>query len=57
VPVINAAFSPSAEEIAHAERIVAAFDAAPGAGTVGLDGAMLDMPHLKRAQAVLAMKR
>ncbi len=57
VPVINAAFSPSPEEIAQAERIVAAFDANPGAGTVGLDGAMLDMPHLKRAKAVLAMKR
>ncbi|MDB5680468.1 MAG: citrate lyase [Sphingomonas bacterium] len=57
VPVINAAFSPSAEEIAHAEAIVAAFAANPGAGTVGLDGAMLDMPHLKRAQAVLAMRR
>jgi citrate lyase subunit beta/citryl-CoA lyase len=57
VPVINAAFSPSSEEIAHAEKIVAAFKASPGAGTVGLEGAMLDMPHLKRAQAVLAMKR
>ncbi|MEO5493585.1 MAG: CoA ester lyase [Sphingomonas sp.] len=57
VPVINAAFSPSPEEIAHAEAIVAAFDANPGAGTIGLNGAMLDMPHLKRAQAVLAMKR
>lgn len=57
VPVINAAFTPSAEEIAHAGRVVAAFDAAPGAGTVGLDGAMLDLPHLKRAQAMLAMKR
>jgi citrate lyase subunit beta/citryl-CoA lyase len=57
VPVINAAFSPSPEEIAHAEKVIAAFDANPGAGTVGLDGAMLDMPHLKRAQALLAMKR
>jgi citrate lyase subunit beta/citryl-CoA lyase len=57
VPVINAAFSPSAEEIAQAQAIIAAFDANPGAGTVGLNGAMLDMPHLKRAQAVLAMKR
>lgn len=57
VPVINAAFSPSPEEIAHAEKVVAAFDANPGAGTVGLDGAMLDMPHLKRAQALLGMKR
>ena len=57
VQVINAAFTPSAEEIAQAERVIAAFNAAPGAGTVGLDGAMLDMPHLKRAQALLAMKR
>jgi len=57
VPVINAAFSPSAEEIARAQEVVAAFDANPGAGTVGLNGAMLDLPHLKRAQAVLAMKR
>lgn len=57
VPVINAAFTPSPDEIAHAEKVLAAFDANPGAGTVGLDGAMLDMPHLKRAQALLAMKR
>ncbi|MBO9622473.1 MAG: CoA ester lyase [Sphingomonas sp.] len=57
VPVINRAFSPSEAEIAHAERIVAAFAANPGAGTIGLDGAMLDMPHLKRAQALLALRR
>lgn len=55
VPVINAAFSPSAAEIEQAQRIVAAFAAAPGAGTIGIDGAMFDLPHLKRAQAVLAM--
>lgn len=57
VPVINRAFSPDAAEVAQAERIVAAFDAAPGAGVVGMDGAMLDMPHLKRARAVLALRR
>lgn len=57
VPVINEAFSPSPAEIERAERIVAAFEANPGAGTIGLDGEMLDMPHLKRAQAVLAMPR
>ena len=57
IPVINRAFSPSEAEIERAERIVAAFAANPGAGTIGLDGAMLDMPHLKRAQAVLAMRR
>ena len=57
VPVINAAFSPSAEEVTQATRIVAAFAANPGAGVVGLDGAMLDLPHLRRAEAVLAMRR
>jgi citrate lyase subunit beta/citryl-CoA lyase len=57
VPVINRAFSPSEAEIERAERIVATFAAHPGAGTIGLEGAMLDMPHLKRAQAVLAMPR
>jgi citrate lyase subunit beta/citryl-CoA lyase len=54
VDVINAAFAPSAEEIAAAEEIVAVFAANPGAGTIGLRGAMLDRPHLARAQALLA---
>jgi citrate lyase subunit beta / citryl-CoA lyase len=53
VPVINESYLPSAEEIEHARRVVAAFDAAPGAGTVGLDGKMIDVPHLKQARAVL----
>lgn len=57
VPVINRAFSPSETEITQAEAIVAAFAAAPGAGTIGLDGAMFDLPHLLRAEAVLAMRR
>jgi citrate lyase subunit beta/citryl-CoA lyase len=52
---INAAFTPSAEEVAHARRIVAAFEASPGAGVVGVDGKMADLPHLKQAQRVLAL--
>ena len=52
VPVINDAFTPTAEDIAYAKRVIEAF--ASGAGTVGLDGKMLDMPHLKQAQKVLA---
>ncbi|MFN6977550.1 MAG: HpcH/HpaI aldolase/citrate lyase family protein [Gemmobacter sp.] len=51
---INAAFTPSAEDIAHAERVVAAFAAAPGIGVVGIDGRMYDIPHLRQAEAVLA---
>ncbi|MEI9852581.1 MAG: CoA ester lyase [Sphingomonas sp.] len=57
VAVINRAFSPSDSEIAGAERVIAAFAAQPGAGTIGLDGAMLDLPHLRRAEALLAMRR
>jgi citrate lyase subunit beta / citryl-CoA lyase len=50
---INAAFSPSDEEVAHARRVLAAFSASPQAGTVGLDGKMLDIPHLKQARRVM----
>lgn len=50
---INEAFQPSAEEIAFARRVLAAFEAGGGAGAVQLDGKMLDIPHLKQARAVL----
>jgi citrate lyase subunit beta/citryl-CoA lyase len=53
VPVINAAFTPSNDEIDHARQIVAAFEAEPGAGVINLDGAMVDRPHLAHAQKVL----
>ena len=55
VEPINAAYSPDADEVAHARRVVAAFAAAPGTGVVGLDGKMLDMPHLKQANRLLQM--
>lgn len=55
VAVINRSFQPGEDEIAFAHRVVAAFAAAPGAGTVGLDGKMLDIPHLKQARQVLDM--
>jgi citrate lyase subunit beta/citryl-CoA lyase len=51
---INESFTPSDGEVDHARRVIAAFDAKPGAGVVGLDGKMLDMPHLKQARAVVA---
>ncbi|WP_416897629.1 MAG: HpcH/HpaI aldolase/citrate lyase family protein [Minwuia sp.] len=53
--VINEAFTPSAEDIEFAQRVVDVFEQNPGTGTVGLDGKMLDMPHLKQARNVLAM--
>lgn len=54
VAPINAAFTPSEAEIAHARAVVAAFEANPGAGTLALDGRMIDRPHLVQAQRTLA---
>lgn len=54
VAVINAAFSPSETEIAHARAVVALFAANPNAGALALDGKMVDAPHLKSARALLA---
>lgn len=51
---INVAFTPSNDEIAHAQRVVDTFAASPGTGVVGLDGKILDIPHLKQAEQVLA---
>lgn len=53
VDPINAAFTPSREELAHARAVVQAFNEHPGAGVVALDGAMLDRPHLALAQRLL----
>ena len=53
VAAINESYLPSAEEIEHARRVVAAFEASPGSGAVGLDGKMIDIPHLKQAQALI----
>lgn len=55
VAIINAGFTPSAADVDHARRVVAAFAADPDVGTVAMDGRMLDRPHLKAAQRVLAL--
>lgn len=54
VAVINEVFTPPADQVARARAIVAAFAADPEAGVIGLDGEMLDRPHLKRAERLLA---
>jgi citrate lyase subunit beta/citryl-CoA lyase len=54
VAIINAAFSPSKDEIAHARSIVEAFDAEPDAGVLSVGGKMVDRPHLVQAQRILA---
>lgn len=53
VPIINEVFTPSAEAVARAKAIVAAFAAAGDAGVVGVDGEMLDRPHLLHALRLL----
>jgi citrate lyase subunit beta/citryl-CoA lyase len=53
VPVINQAFTPSAEAMARAQAVIEAFRAHPGAGVVGVNGEMLDRPHLLRAERLL----
>jgi citrate lyase subunit beta/citryl-CoA lyase len=57
VAVINAAFTPSAAEVKHAEAIVAAFEAQPDAGVLSVGGKMVDRPHLVQAQRVLERSR
>jgi citrate lyase subunit beta/citryl-CoA lyase len=55
VSVINAAFTPSTDEIAQAQAVVDLFAANPGAGALQLDGRMVDAPHLKAARKLLAL--
>ncbi len=53
VPVINRIFTPSEADIERARRIVDAFDTDPDLGVIGLDGEMIDRPHLVRARKLL----
>lgn len=55
VAIINECFTPTDEEVAYAKRVIKAFEES-GAGTIGLDGKMLDKPHLKQAHKILESK-
>jgi citrate lyase subunit beta/citryl-CoA lyase len=57
VEVINRAFVPTAAELERAEQIVALFDENPEAGTIGMDGEMIDRPHLLQAQKILQLAK
>jgi citrate lyase subunit beta/citryl-CoA lyase len=57
VATINAAFSPSGDDVRHAEEIVAAFEANPDAGVLSVGGKMVDRPHLVQARRVLDRAR
>lgn len=55
VEIINQAFSPSPEELAHAEAVIKLFKDNPEAGTLQLDGKMIDRPHLTQAERIVAL--
>jgi citrate lyase subunit beta / citryl-CoA lyase len=55
IAVINSAFSASEEEIAWARRVIALFAEHPDAGTIALDGSMIDRPHLTLARRLLGL--
>ncbi|MCW0234719.1 MAG: CoA ester lyase [Ferrovibrio sp.] len=54
VDTVNAAFTPTADELAWARRIIAAFAADPAAGVVKIDDRMIDKPHLRAAERIVA---
>ena len=53
----HAVFSPSAEEIEHAERVIQAFDEAEtrGIGAIQLDGKFVDAPIVERSRRILKL--
>ena len=55
VDVINRAFVPTTAELERAQRIVALFAENPGAGALGMDGEMIDRPHLVQAERILQL--
>lgn len=55
VEIINRCYSPSDEEVAWARRVVNAFAENPQVGTLGLDGKMIDRPHLIAARKTLGL--
>jgi citrate lyase subunit beta/citryl-CoA lyase len=54
---IHAAFTPGEDEVRWAERVLEAFRGSPGRGAVALDGTMLDKPHVRQAERILAAAR
>lgn len=54
VATINAGFTPTDAEVAHARAVIDAFAANPGVGALKLDGKMIDRPHLVQAQRIMA---
>ncbi len=57
VPIINAAFTATPQELHWAKAVIEAFERAPDAGTVAIDGKMIDRPHLTLARRWLGAAR
>lgn len=59
VPLLNEGFGPTAEEVASAERIITGFEKAKaeGRGSLSVDGKMIDIPVVLRAERVLSIGR
>src|SRR6516165_1337157 len=57
VDAINAAFTPTADEVALAEEIVQAFASNPEAGVIAIEGSIVDRAHVVRAERLLARAR
>ena len=59
IDVINAAFTPSAQQVAEAQALIDAFEEAQAAGKMAFsfNGSMVDAPHLNRAKSLLARAR
>jgi citrate lyase subunit beta / citryl-CoA lyase len=59
VAILNEEYAPQADEVTHAERVVAAYEkaTAEGVGAIVVDGKMIDVPVVERAQALLARHR
>ena len=57
VDVINRAFVPTTAELERAKRIIALFAENPEAGTLGMDGEMIDRPHLVQAERILQLAK
>jgi citrate lyase subunit beta/citryl-CoA lyase len=57
IAILNEEFAPSAEDVASARRIVAAYDeaVAAGHGSISVDGKMVDVPVVERARETLAI--
>jgi citrate lyase subunit beta/citryl-CoA lyase len=59
IAILNEEYAPPADDVAHAERVVAAYEkaTAQGVGAITVDGKMIDVPVVERAQALLARHR